>query len=533
MTSTHHWWQSGVVYQIYPRSFQDSDGDGIGDLPGITSRLDYVQRLGVDAIWLSPIYPSPMADFGYDVADYTGIAPIFGTMDDFDTLLAETHRRGLKLILDLVPNHSSDEHPWFVEARSSRENPRRDWYIWRDPAPDGGPPHNWLSNFGGPAWTLDEPTGQYYLHLFDPKQPDLNWRNPAVREAIYDAMRFWYRKGVDGFRVDVIWMLIKHVDLPDNPLDPDWTPERMESYRFKRLHDQNQPEVHDVIREMRAVTNEFPDRVLIGEIYMSVEDLVSYYGPELDEVHLPFNFNLVVLREWGAAMVRDIVDRYERALPEGAWPNWVLGNHDQPRIASRVGQSMARLSQLLLLTLRGTPTIYYGDELGMEDVPIPQDRVVDPQGLRMPGFSRDPQRSPMLWDGSVGAGFTSGEPWLPLDNDYAIRSVAAQEADPRSMLKLTRRLLDLRRTAPAIDRGSYAPVDTPDQHVYAYLRSQGKERFLVVLNFAAEPTTLDLSALGGKGSVSACTYMDRDGAVDLAALELRPQEGLLVKLEPL
>jgi alpha-glucosidase len=263
MSITHQWWQSGVVYQIYPRSFQDSDGDGIGDLPGIVSRLDYLQRLGVDAIWISPIYPSPMADFGYDVADYTGVDPMFGTMADFDALLAAAHERGLKLILDLVPNHSSDEHPWFVEARSSRDNPKRDWYIWRDPAPDSGPPNNWLSNFGGPAWTLDEATGQYYLHLFDPKQPDLNWRNRAVRAAIYDAMRFWYRKGVDGFRVDVIWMLIKHPDMPDNPVDPDWTEDRMPGQRLRRIYDQNQPEVHEVIREMRAVTEEFPDRVLI------------------------------------------------------------------------------------------------------------------------------------------------------------------------------------------------------------------------------------------------------------------------------
>ncbi len=531
MSITHQWWQSGVVYQIYPRSFQDSNGDGIGDLPGIVIRLDYLQALGVDAIWISPFYPSPMADFGYDVADYTGVDSMFGTMADFDALLAAAHERGLKLILDLVPNHSSDEHPWFVEARASRDNPRRDWYIWRDPAPDGGPPNNWLSNFGGPAWTLDEATGQYYLHLFDPKQPDLNWRNPAVRAAIYDAMRFWYRKGVDGFRVDVIWMLIKHPDMPDNPVDPNWEEGMMPGHRLKRVYDQNQPEVHEVIREMRAVTEEFPDRVLIGEIYMSVEDLVSYYGPELDEVHLPFNFNLVTLREWGAAIVRDVVDRYELALPEGAWPNWVLGNHDQPRIASRVGQPLARLSQMLLLTLRGTPTMYYGDELGMEDVPIPPERVVDPQGIRMPGFSRDPQRTPMQWDGSHGAGFTSGKPWLPLADDYAIRNVAAQGDDPHSMLSLVRRLLELRRQSPAIDRGAYAPVETGDQHVYAYLRTSGEERVLVALNFGAEELTLDLSAAGKGGVVSACTYMDREGQVGLASLDLRPQEGLIIALD--
>ncbi|GAB4442637.1 MAG: alpha-amylase family glycosyl hydrolase [Chloroflexi bacterium OHK40] len=529
MPGAHHWWQSAVIYQIYPRSFQDSNGDGVGDLPGITRRLDYLQELGVDAIWLSPIFPSPMADFGYDVADYVGVDPLFGTMADFDQLLQEAHARGLRVLLDLVPNHSSDEHPWFVQSRSSRDNPYRDWYIWRDPAPDGGPPNNWLSNFGGPAWRFDEATGQYYLHLFDPKQPDLNWRNPAVRQAIYDAMRFWYRKGVDGFRVDVIWMLIKHADFPDNPPDPDWTPEMMPGQRLRRLYDQGQPEVHQVIREMRAVNDEFPERVLIGEIYMPVEELVAYYGPALDEVHLPFNFNLVTLREWGALVVRDLVDRYEATLPDGAWPNWVLGNHDQPRIASRVGHPLARLAQMLLLSLRGTPTLYYGDELGMEDVPIPPERVVDPQGLRMPGFSRDPQRSPMLWERGPGAGFSSGEPWLPLAADYATRNVAAQRADGRSMLSFTRRLLELRRASMALSLGSYRPLNSGDRHVYAYLREHGGERMLVALNFGGEPCAVELGVTA-RGRIQASTSMDRDGEVDLGALELRPHEGLLIRV---
>jgi alpha-glucosidase len=531
MAQPYLWWQSGVVYQIYPRSYQDGNGDGIGDLAGITARLDYLQWLGVDAIWLSPIFPSPMADFGYDVADYTGIDPLFGSMADFDRLLAEAHTRNLKLLLDLVPNHTSDEHPWFLQSRSSRDNPYRDWYIWRDPAPDGGPPNNWLSNFGGPAWRLDEATGQYYLHLFDPKQPDLNWRNPAVRQAVYDAMRFWYRKGVDGFRVDVIWMLIKHPDFPDNPPDPAWTPADRPQNIFKRLYDQHQPEVHEVIREMRAVTNEFPERVLIGEIYMPVEDLVSYYGAELDEVHLPFNFNLVTLREWGAALVRDVVDRYEAALPAGGWPNWVLGNHDQPRVASRVGQPLARLAQLLLLTLRGTPTMYQGDEIGMEDVPIPQERVVDPQGVRTPGLSRDPARTPMQWDGSHAAGFTSGEPWLPIADDYAIRNVEAQRGDPRSMLSLTRRLLELRRSSLALSIGDYSPIDVEDRHLLAFVRVHGPQRMLVLLNFGADELSLDLGRLGASGTIAVCSYMDREGAVELASITLRPHEALVLALD--
>jgi alpha-glucosidase len=530
MSDTELWWQTGVVYQIYPRSFQDSDGDGVGDLRGVLMRLDYLQQLGVDAIWLSPIYPSPMADFGYDVADYVGVDPLFGTLEDFDQLRAAAHERGIKLLLDLVPNHTSDEHAWFVQARASRENPYRDWYIWRDPAPDGGPPNNWLSHFGGPAWSFDQPSGQYYLHLFDPKQPDLNWRNPEVRAAIYDAMRFWLKRGVDGFRVDVIWMLIKHPDLPDNPPELTWTPEQRPQDRLRRLHDQHQPEVHDVIREMRQVTDEFAERVLIGEIYMPVEDLVAYYGPQLDEVHLPFNFNLVTLKEWGAVAVRDVVDRYEAALPAGGWPNWVLGNHDQPRIASRVGQPLARLAQMLLLTLRGTPTLYYGDELGMEDVPIPPERVVDPQGHRTPGFGRDPERTPMQWDGERGAGFTTGDPWLPLADDYALRNVAVQQADPHSMLSLTRHLLSLRRGSPALSLGAYAPLETGDHHVFAFTRAHNGERLVVALNFGGEEARLDLSTVAAEGTVVACTFMDHAGPVDLSALALRPNEGVVIAL---
>ncbi len=530
MRTILHWWQTGTVYQIYPWSFQDSNDDGIGDLPGIASRLDYLEWLGIDAIWISPIFPSPMADFGYDVADYTGIDPRFGTMEDFDRLLAAVHAHGLKLLLDLVPNHTSDEHPWFRQSRSARDNPYRDWYIWRDPAPGGGPPNNWLSHFGGPAWTFDPATGQYYLHLFDPRQPDLNWRNPAVRQAIYDVMRFWFRKGVDGFRVDVIWMLIKHPDLPDNPPDPNWTPAQPSYHRLLRVYDQHQPEIHAVIREMRAVADEFEDRVLIGEIYKPVEELVTYYGANLDEVHLPFNFNLITLPEWSAASVRDLVERYERALPPGAWPNWVLGNHDRSRVASRLGPARARVAQMLLLTLRGTPTLYYGDEIGMEDVLIPPERVLDPLGIRVPGHGRDPVRTPMQWDDSPGAGFTRGEPWLPFAADARQRNVAAQRADPHSMLALVRHLLELRQASPALNAGSYRSVETGNPDVCAYLRARGPERLLVALNFAERPCQIDLRHVAPEGAIAACTAMDRAGHVSLASLDLRPHEGLVLDL---
>jgi alpha-glucosidase len=530
MSTESPWWKAGVVYQIYPRSYQDSNGDGVGDLPGIAARLDYVAELGVDAIWISPIFPSPMADFGYDVSDYTGIHPEFGTLDDFDALVTAAHSRGLRVLLDLVPNHSSDEHPWFVSARSSRQSPHRDWYIWRDPAPDGGPPNNWRSNFGGSAWVHDEASGQYYLTLFDPKQVDLNWRNPELRQAIYDAMRFWFRRGVDGFRVDVIWMLMKHPDFPDNPPNPSWKPGDPDQWRYLRVYDQGQPEVHNVIREMRTVVDEFPERVLIGEIYMDIEGLMAYYGHQLDEVHLPFNFNLVVMKEWGVAGVRDVVDRYERALPPGAWPNYVLGNHDQSRVASRIGAQRARAAQMLLLTLRGTPTMYYGDEIGMQDVPIPHELMVDPQGIRTPSLSRDPARTPMQWDASPSAGFTTGAPWLPLAASFAEQNVAAQQADPTSMLSLTRRLLALRRASPPLALGDYAAIETGDLEVYAFTRTHAGESYLVALNFGDVGRTLSLTPAGAKGMVVCATGMDRSGAVDLSALDLRPYEGLLMQL---
>jgi alpha-glucosidase len=531
MSATQPWWQSSVIYQIYPRSFQDSNADGIGDLPGITARLDYLQRLGVDAIWLSPIYPSPMADFGYDVADYVDIDPMFGTLADFDRLVAAAHARNVRVILDLVPNHSSDEHPWFVQSRRSRDNPYRDWYIWRDPAPDGGPPNNWQSNFGGPAWTFDETTGQYYLHLFDPKQPDLNWRNPAVVAAIHDAMRFWFRRGIDGFRIDVIWMLIKHSDFPDNPPNPEWKPGDPTQWRHIRVYDQHQPDVHDVIRGLRRVADEFGDTVLIGEIYMPPEELVRYYGADHDGVQLPYNFNLVTLPTWDAPSVRAMVERYEAALPTGAWPNYVLGNHDQSRTATRVGPERARTAQMLLLTLRGTPTLYYGEEIGIEDVPIPQALVVDPQGLRTPGMTRDVARTPMQWDGTPGAGFSGARAWLPLAADAPVRNVAAQEADPQSLLFLTRRLLELRRALPALQRGSYTTVPTTaDAEVFAYRRGDAADGCLIVLNFGPTAYTLDLSAVAATATIVCATGLDREGAADLAALELRPYEGLLLRL---
>ncbi|HEY2592077.1 MAG TPA: alpha-amylase family glycosyl hydrolase, partial [Steroidobacteraceae bacterium] len=374
---TAPWWRRGVLYHIYPRSFMDTNGDGIGDLRGIASRLDYLCELGVDALWLSPIYPSPMADFGYDVGDYTSIDPVFGTLEDFDALLAEAHHRGLKLVLDFVPNHTSECHPWFLESRASRASPRRDWYIWRDPASDGGPPNNWLSSFGGSAWRLDPGTAQYYYHAFLEAQPDLNWRNPRVRAAMHDVLRFWLDRGVDGFRVDVLWHLIKDAQFRDNPPNPEYRHGEPPHAQQVMLYSADRPEIHEVVAELRRIVDEYDERVLIGEIYLPIERLVAYYGADLRGAHLPFNFQLIET-VWDARGIARMIDQYEAAVPARAWPNWVLGNHDKPRIATRVGVPQARVAAMLLLTLRGMPTMYYGDELGMRNVPIPPELVQDP-----------------------------------------------------------------------------------------------------------------------------------------------------------
>jgi len=520
------WWKAGVIYQVYPRSFQDSDGDGVGDLAGIERRLDYIASLGVDAVWLSPIFPSPMKDFGYDVADYCGIEPMFGDLEAFDRLCNAVHARGLKLILDFVPNHSSDQHPWFVESRSSRNSPKRDWYIWRDAAPDGGPPNNWISDFGGPAWEWDDATGQYYLHAFLKEQPDLNWRNPDLRAAMMHVLRFWFARGVDGFRIDVLWHIVKDPGFPDNPVNPDWTPDRTERDRVLQLHSTDQPEAHQISADFRALADSYGDRVLIGEIFLPNERHARWFGTvERPQVHLPFNFQLIE-NAWKAQTLYKMIADYEASLPAHGWPNWVIGSHDAPRIAARVGEAQARVAAMLILTLRGTPTLYQGDELAIGEVPIPDHRVRDPQELRQPGLGigRDRSRTPMPWDESPFAGFSTAEPWLPLNPDWPIRNVAAQETDPASMLHLMRSLLALRRTHPALSIGDFALV-AAEGDVLAYQRWSADERLLIALNLGASAGTVSLPAGLDIGACLASTKPRRvfDGC-------LRPDEGIILLL---
>jgi glycosidase len=525
------------VYQIYPRSFQDSNGDGVGDLPGITARLGHLAALGVDAIWVSPFYPSPMKDFGYDVSDYTDVDPLFGTLADFDRLLAAAHERGIAMIVDWVPNHTSDQHPWFLASRAGRDAPKRDWYVWRDAKPDGSLPNNWLSSFGGPAWTWDPRTRQYYLHSFLKEQPDLNWRNPDVRRAMLGTLEFWLERGVDGFRIDVAHAVMKDPDLRDNPPAPagsrvlhkDVGPYGTQLHLYDRGH----ADTHGVYREVRRLLDRYSgtrQRVSIGEIHLfEPADLVSYYGADLDELHMPFNFTLLSVL-WSAEAVRRSVDAMEAALPPGAWPNWVLGNHDESRVASRIGPAAARSAMLLLLTLRGTPTLYYGDELGMEDVPVPPELAQDPWGKNVPGFGlgRDPERAPMPWDGSSNAGFTPKgvRPWLPLPPDAATSSVEAQAARPDSMLALTRSLLAMRRAHPALQRGSYRPVADAPAGVFAYQRELGHDRLLVLVNFESSPAHVRLAGQIHRSLVSTHgAAVVRDGTC-----ALRPHEGVVLEM---
>jgi alpha-glucosidase len=523
------WWEGAVLYEIYPRSFADANGDGIGDLAGIIGRLDHLRgthaSLDVDAIWLSPIHPSPLADFGYDISDYTAVAPEFGTLADLDALIAACHDRGLRLLMDLVPCHTSIEHPWFVESRSSRTSAKREWYLWADPTPAGGPPSNWTAIFGGSAWEWDPGTEQYYLHSFYSEQPDLNWRNPEVAAAIGDVMRFWLDRGVDGFRVDAIPVAIKDALLRDNP--PDRRAGAIPGLTIGGSQDplwsMNRPEVHDVIRHLRRAAAEHPGRVLVGEAYLPVEELAGYFGSADDEFDLAFDFELL-LSPWTHRDLLLAVERSEALHPPGVWPTYAISNHDQPRHASRWGAERTRAAAFLLLTLRGVAVLYAGEEIGMADA--------HPSILPDPPFDRagrDGSRTPMQWDGSASGGFTTGTPWLPVV-DPATRNVREQSEDAGSLLALYRRLIAARREVPALGRGQHRSIFGVADDVLAWLRELDGERVLVLLNVGDEPRRCELPVLAGHGVVVVGTDVGREGRVALDGLTLEPLEGIALRL---
>lgn len=505
------WWRDVVVYEVYPRSFQDSNGDGIGDLAGITDRLDYLSWLGIEAIWICPFYASPMKDGGYDIRDFCAVDPVFGALDDFDKLLSAAHDRGIRVILDFVPNHTSDQHPWFQESRQNRTNPKRDWYVWRDGLPDGRAPTNWESRFGGSAWTKDDLSGQFYYHAFLPSQPDLNWRNNDLRSAMLDVLRFWIARGIDGFRVDAITNLIEDAFFRDEPRGRE-ADDGLNS--LSRVFTQDRPETHACVAAIRAVLDASGrDLVLIGEVHLPVASVMSYYGKQ--GFNLPFNF-ILLHAAWDARSIAAAIDRYEILLPEDAWPNWVLGNHDEPRIASRIGVEQARNAAMLIMTLRGTPFIYYGDELGLADLP----------DQKRSSFNRNPSRSPMPWDQSRHAGFTTGDPWLPLDPRHEQKNVRILQTQATSILHLYRALIALRKKSPALRNGEQAPLQS-GQQILAFRRSAADSEVLVLLNLTGDEANYSGAC---DGRILLSTRLDRNEHTT-REVRLRPHEGVIVEID--
>jgi alpha-glucosidase len=505
------WWKHAVIYEIYPRSFQDSNGDGIGDLNGITSRLDYLENLGIDAIWITPIYPSPQVDFGYDISNYTAIDPQYGTFADFDRLVAEAKKRRIRVILDFVPNHTSDQHPWFSASRSSRDNPKRDWYIWRDGKGSGQPPNNWLSWFGHSAWSLDLTTGQYYYHFFYAQQPDLNWRNPQVRAAMFDVLRFWLKRGVHGFRLDAVSRLFEDPELRDDPNLPGTNAYGDPNIQHK--YTDNLLEVHDILREFRTVVSEFPgDPVLISEAdEPNISELTKLYGAHNDEIQLPMDFQVADLNRLSAPAFRKLFEEVEHNHASGQ-PYIFFSNHDQPRQWDRYGDgihndSIARLMAALLLTTQATPQMYYGEEIGMRTTPpTRKEDVRDPIGkLGWPAEKgRDGERTPMQWDTHANAGFTTGIPWLPVPGSAKQYNVATELHDPESLLNFYKRLISLRRSQLALRLGTYSVLLPDDDNVFSYLRRtpDGHLGVIVALNMSPDfhSVSFDLRSLGYPGA---------------------------------
>jgi alpha-glucosidase len=539
------WWQHTVFYEIYPRSFQDSNGDGVGDLNGITSRLDYLSTLGIDAIWITPFYPSPQVDFGYDVSDYENIDPQFGTLADFDRLVKEAHRRHIRIIVDYVLNHTSDRHKFFVASRSSRSSPYRDWYIWRDPKPGDGPPNNWSSSFGPVAWTLDKKTGQYYYHRFYSEQPDLNWRNPAVEKRMFQTVRFWLDRGVDGFRLDAVNYLFEDPQLRDNPVLPELRPGSKTEHLQELKYNRDLPELHDVMLRLRAFTDKYdPNRVLIGEAYVPQWDvLMRYYGSHNNELQLPFNFFLVmgkVRTSLDASAFRSVIGDSEKAL-QGRWTTYVLSNHDNPRAYDRYGDGrhndeIAKLMATMLLTLRGSPFLYYGEEIGMTTTePQTVEEVQDPVGKRYwpANKGRDGERTPMQWDPTPLAGFTTGRPWLKIPPTSQERNVVTEVSDPSSIFNFYRTLIGLRRVSPALLDGDYSSIGN-DPNIFVYRRRSPKQTMIVVLNMSGESRTLNIPTtvlFGGATafSIALSNLPFDDNQIVKKDSDLAPAAGLLLK----
>jgi alpha-glucosidase len=544
-TSADAWWKHAVIYEVYPRSFQDSDKDGKGDIKGIESRLDYLKDLGIDAIWITPMYPSPQVDFGYDISDYGAIDPQYGSMGDFDQLMKSAKAHGIRVIMDIVLNHTSDQHPWFKESASSKTNPKRDWYIWRD-GKDGSYPNNWQSWFGHSAWTKDDATGQYYYHYFYTQQPDLNWRNPEVRKAMYGVMKFWLDKGVDGFRMDAVSRLFEDPNLHDDPYLPGTNAFGDRNIQHKYTDDL--PETHEVFRELRKLVDSYPNHpVLIAEAdEPTIADLSKMYGAHGDEVQLPMDFQIADLNELSAPKFRKLFNEVE-TNPADGWPEWFFSNHDQVRQWERYGDGkhnlqIAKLMAVLELTPRGTPQMYYGEEIGMRTTePMRKEDVRDPIGIT--GWpkekGRDGERTPMQWTSAVpNAGFTVPEatPWLPVPSNALTVNVETESADPSSLFNFYRSLLHLRHTETALMFGDYATLNPDDPNVFSFMRKvpQGKQghNLVVALNMNNEAHVVKFSSVGAtNGIVLQSNFTEAGSKVNLSSVELPPFGAVIIGVE--
>lgn len=543
LAASKNWWKEAVFYHIYLRSFADSDGDGLGDIPGLIDKLDYLTTLGIDAIWISPCYPSPDKDFGYDVADYCEIDKRYGKMEDFENLLQAAHARDIRVMMDLVFNHSSDQHPWFLESKRSRKNEKSDWYLWRDPSPAGRRPNNWQSIFGGPAWVWDSDRQQYYYHMFLKEQPDLNWRNPQVYQAMMGVVRFWLEKGVDGFRLDVFNLWFKHPEFPDNPrigFFKDLTSRYFGLRAYERqehLYDMDQPEMFPALKDFRHILDSYSASTSVGELFGGTPQMAAGYCGD-DKLHMVFNFAFTKCR-WDPGAFQSAITEWEHVLENNGWPCYVLSNHDGPRrhvsrYGGRFPDRIAKVAAAMLLTLRGTPFLYYGEEIGMPDVPLRRSQLLDPISRKYwPIESRDQGRTPMQWDHSENAGFTTGIPWLPVHKSFKTRNVADQMADPDSVFNFYRKLLRLRKSSPTLRLGNFTPLQESSDNALTYLRSDVSGDVLVGLNFRNKPVQVrfDTELPAKSWTLALSTHPRDEGKISVNSLHLKPLEALILLAE--
>ena len=528
----YKWWHTGIIYQIYPRSFFDTNDDGIGDIQGIISNLNYLTSLGISAVWLSPHYPSPMEDFGYDVSDYKDVHPIFGTLTDFDELVLEAHKRDIKIIIDFVPNHSSDKHEWFIESSSNRNNQKSDYYVWKEGKENRTPPNNWICVIGGSAWTWNETRKQYYLHSFHSGLPDLNWHNNHLRKTMLEVLAFWLDRGVDGFRITMPNWIAKDKQFRNDPLNPDFNPETDLPYqKLKHIYSLDAPEVFTYLKQINKIIKENDkDKVsmaMVDEAWFYPSDALPDYFTTGKVLDFPTNFGLFFLSisGWKAAMIKNYIDLYDKMQGEHGNPNYYLGSHDHPRIASRLDPHQARIAAMLMLTLRGIPFLYYADELGLINAKIPLSKRKDLWSDR----SRDSYRTPMQWNSKENSGFSISDPWLPVVPNYKNINIESLKLQPTSILNLYHKLLKLRKNYPALTIGSYISESNIQGNCFVFRRTYKEQNLLISLNFGSDPCEIVFSNMKGR-KIIISTFLDREETIEGVTLRLRENEGCIIEL---